>query len=169
MGRFDELTRIGVDEFSYRKRHHYLTVVVDHDRRRVVRAGKGHTNFAESSCKQPTNGINGLRSFFVQLFMNTSVAHRHYMRSSTGWGRTVAHGSCWWQRTTSRRYRCGCRACEWLGWVARSQLGPLIKLARTIRKHAAGILGYLDTRMIIAMLFLCCGGIELVPPLLTRV
>nr|WP_070987884.1 transposase [Halofilum ochraceum] len=32
---------IGVDEFSYRKRHRYLTVVVDHDSRRVVWAAKG--------------------------------------------------------------------------------------------------------------------------------
>ena len=32
-----------VDEFSYRKRHHYLLVVVDHDKRRVVWAGKGRS------------------------------------------------------------------------------------------------------------------------------
>ena len=32
-----------VDEFSYRKRHHYLTLVVDHDRQRVVWAGKGRS------------------------------------------------------------------------------------------------------------------------------
>lgn len=32
---------IGVDEFSYRKRHRYLAVVVDHDSCRVVRAAKG--------------------------------------------------------------------------------------------------------------------------------
>lgn len=41
--RFDGLVRIGVDEFSYRKRHHYLTIVVDHDRRRVVWAGEGRS------------------------------------------------------------------------------------------------------------------------------
>ena len=29
--RWTGLTRIGVDEFSYRKRHRYLTVVLDHD------------------------------------------------------------------------------------------------------------------------------------------
>jgi transposase len=39
--RFEGLRRIGVDEFSYRKRHRYLTVIVDHDRRRVVWAGEG--------------------------------------------------------------------------------------------------------------------------------
>ena len=37
------LRRIGIDEFSYRKRHRYLTVVVDHDRRRVVWAGVGRS------------------------------------------------------------------------------------------------------------------------------
>lgn len=85
---------------------------------------------------------------------------------------------------------------EWVGWAARSRLRPFIRVARTIRKHAAGILGYLDTRMtngpveginnklrvvarraygfhtpaaLISMLFLCCGGIELAPPLPTRV
>ena len=41
--RFGKLRRIGIDEFSYRKRHRYLTVVVDHDARRVVWAGKGRS------------------------------------------------------------------------------------------------------------------------------
>ena len=35
----------------------------------------------------------------------------------------------------------------WLEWAARSRLTPSVKLARTVRKHAAGILAYLDTRM----------------------
>lgn len=39
--RLDGLKRIGVDEFSYRRRHKYLTVVVDHDRKRIVWAGPG--------------------------------------------------------------------------------------------------------------------------------
>ena len=41
--RFSGLRCIGIDEFSYRKRHRYLTVVVDHDRRRVVWAGEGRS------------------------------------------------------------------------------------------------------------------------------
>ena len=41
--RFAKLRRIGVDEFSYRKRHRYLTIVVDHDERRVVWAGRGRS------------------------------------------------------------------------------------------------------------------------------
>jgi transposase len=39
--RFNDLRRIGIDDFSYRKRHRYLTIVVDHDRKRVVWARKG--------------------------------------------------------------------------------------------------------------------------------
>jgi transposase len=39
--RFDGLRSIGIDEFSYRRRHHYVTVVMDHDRQRVIWAGRG--------------------------------------------------------------------------------------------------------------------------------
>lgn len=42
-GRLDGLTRIGIDEFSYRKRHRYLTTVVDHDTRKIVWAAKGRS------------------------------------------------------------------------------------------------------------------------------
>lgn len=38
---FDELVRIGIDEISYKRHHHYLTVVVDHDTGRLIWAAKG--------------------------------------------------------------------------------------------------------------------------------
>lgn len=41
--RLKGLRTIGVDEFSYRKHHHYLTVVVDHEKGRVVWTGKGRS------------------------------------------------------------------------------------------------------------------------------
>lgn len=34
---------------------------------------------------------------------------------------------------------------QWLGWAARSQLKPFIRVAKTIRKHMAGILAYVST------------------------
>jgi transposase len=40
--RFAGLTRIGIDEISYKKGHRYLTVVVDHDSGRLVWAAPGH-------------------------------------------------------------------------------------------------------------------------------
>ena len=39
--RFAGLTRIGIDEISYKKGHKYLTIVVDHDTGRLVWAGTG--------------------------------------------------------------------------------------------------------------------------------
>jgi len=38
--RFQGVRRIGIDEISYRKRHRYLTVVVDHDTGHVIWAGE---------------------------------------------------------------------------------------------------------------------------------
>lgn len=39
----DGLRRIGIDEISYKRHHHYLTVVTDHERRRVVWVGVGRS------------------------------------------------------------------------------------------------------------------------------
>jgi len=39
--RLDGITRIGIDEISYRRHHRYLLVVVDHDRRRLIHAVDG--------------------------------------------------------------------------------------------------------------------------------
>ena len=41
-GLFDGLRSIGVDETSHRKGHTYMTVVIDHDRGRVIRMHDGH-------------------------------------------------------------------------------------------------------------------------------
>lgn len=84
---------------------------------------------------------------------------------------------------------------QWLGWATRSRLSAFVKLARTIRKHRDGVLRYIETLMtngivegfnnklrviarraygfhspeaLTAMLFLCCGGIQLHPQLPTR-
>ncbi|MBQ9316462.1 MAG: ISL3 family transposase [Atopobiaceae bacterium] len=42
VARFDGLRRIGIDETSYKRGHRYLTVVVDHDRGRLVWAHEGY-------------------------------------------------------------------------------------------------------------------------------
>lgn len=79
---------------------------------------------------------------------------------------------------------------EWLDWARRSLLQPFVKLAKTIDTHRQGILAYVRTRLnngrveglngkartitrrafgfhsatsLIAMLFLCCGNIQLNP------
>ena len=80
----------------------------------------------------------------------------------------------------------------WLAWASRSRLVPFVKAARTIRKYRERILAYINHRLtngivegfnnklrtiarqafgfhsaspLIAMLFLCCGGISLDPPI----
>ena len=80
----------------------------------------------------------------------------------------------------------------WLSWASRSRLKPFVQLARTIRQYKDGILAYIKDRAtnarveginnrlrmiarrafgfhsaeaLISMLFLCCGGIKLNPPL----
>lgn len=76
----------------------------------------------------------------------------------------------------------------WLAWASRSRLKPFIKLARTIRKHKAGVLaaielglsngrlealnskarllshrayGFHSASALIAMIHLCCAGVEI--------
>ena len=79
----------------------------------------------------------------------------------------------------------------WLAWASRSKLKPLIKLARTIRKHKSGVLaaielgisngrlealnsrvrlishrahGFHSADALIAMVYLCCAGIQIELP-----
>jgi transposase len=79
----------------------------------------------------------------------------------------------------------------WLAWASRSRLKPFIKLARTIRKHKAGVLaateltisngrlealnskvrlishrayGFHSANALIAMIYLCCAGIQIALP-----
>jgi transposase len=80
----------------------------------------------------------------------------------------------------------------WLAWASRSKLKPFVKLARTIRRHRAGILaairlGLSNSRMealnskvrllshrsfgfhgpqpLIGLIYLCCTGLTVMPPL----
>jgi len=262
--RLARLRRIGVDEFSCRKRHHYLTVVVDHDRRRVVWAGPGRkaetleqffdrlgpagcarielvtADLAASYGKALRARVPQARVIYDRFHVERLAADavdevrrteqrrlgktsgktlkrtryallKHPARLKPGEARRLAR--------LRRQNRALDRAYElkeylatileqakpgeadelldqWLDWAARSRLAPFVSLARTIRKHAAGILAYLDTRMtngpveginnklrviarraygfhshgpLISMLYLCCGGIKLAPSLPLRV
>jgi transposase len=79
---------------------------------------------------------------------------------------------------------------EWVSWAKHSKLAPFVRVAATVRRHADGILAYVRTRLsngrtealngkartitrrsyglhsasaLIALLKLCCAGIELEP------
>ena len=262
--RFTKLRRIGVDEFSYRKRHRYLTIVVDHDERRVVWAGEARSAKTLEAFFQQLGpgGCARIELVTVDLASSWQKALRAWVPHAR-----VVFDRCHVERLASdavdevrrseqrrlapedakalkgtryallnhparlkpgearrlerlrRENRALDRAYElkeylatilgqatpedapvlldgWLEWAARSRLTPFVKLERTIRKHAEGVLAYLDTKMtngpveginnklrviarraygfhfagaLISMLFLCCGGIELAPPLPTLV
>ena len=65
---FDGLRRIGIDEISYKRRHRYLTVVVDHDSGRLVWAAKGHDK----------NTLNGFFNLLGELGLTRFAGQPDY-------------------------------------------------------------------------------------------
>ncbi len=259
-GRLDDLVVIGIDEISFKKRHNYVTVVVDHQRRQVVWAKEGKDSetleaFFEElgperlaklelatidmsaaykkalTEKAPEVEIIFDR-FHVQALVSRALddVRRDLVRELEGDAAKAVKNTRYallknsWNLTTSQAqklhevqhnnkklfrayllketlalaldYAYPKRAEEelrkWLAWALRSRLAPMVKVARTIREHFEGILGYVRYRFtnainegfnrrarmiatraygfhgskpLISMLFLCCGGIQLNPPL----
>jgi transposase len=70
--RLDGLTRIGIDEISYKRGHRYLTVVVDHDTGRLLWAAPGRDRAT-------------LRTFFDLLGPERSAAITHVSADQADW------------------------------------------------------------------------------------
>jgi transposase len=70
--RLEGLTRIGIDEISYKRKHRYLTVVVDHDTRRLVWAAPGRD-------------IATLSTFFEALGEERCARITHVSADSADW------------------------------------------------------------------------------------
>jgi len=83
---FDGLTRIGIDEISYRRGHNYLMVVVDHDTGRLVWAAAGHDKatlqqffdlLGEERCKNitlvSTDAVDWIANCAVDACSNATV------------------------------------------------------------------------------------------------
>ena len=66
------LSRIGIDEISYKRGHRYLIIVVDHDTRRLIWAAPGRDKAT-------------LNSFFDQLGSERSAAITHVSADSADW------------------------------------------------------------------------------------
>jgi transposase len=79
--RFRCLRRIGIDEISYRKGHRYLTVVVDHDRGRLLWAKAG-------------NDTKTLEEFFRLLGPERSARIELVSADGASWIRTVVKRRC---------------------------------------------------------------------------
>ena len=79
--RFAGLTRIGVDEISYKRGHRYLTVVVDHDRDRLIWAAVGRDEAT-------------LRMFFDELGESRCQAITLVSADAAPWIATVVGERC---------------------------------------------------------------------------
>jgi transposase len=79
--RLDGLTRIGIDEISYKRGHRYLTVVVDHDSGRLVWAAEGRDRAT-------------LRKFFDQLGHERSALITHVSADQADWIAEIVTERC---------------------------------------------------------------------------
>ena len=75
------LRRIGIDEISYKRGHKYLTIVVDHDARRLVWAAQGHDK-------------DTLRGFFDALGPQRSAQITHVSADGADWIAAVLKERC---------------------------------------------------------------------------
>ena len=78
---FADLTRIGIDEISYKRGHKYLTCVVDHDSGRLVWAARGQDKAT-------------LGSFFDALGAQRSAKITHVSADGAAWIATVVAERC---------------------------------------------------------------------------
>lgn len=259
--RLEGLRWIGVDEFSYRRRQRFLTIVVDHERHRIVWAGKGRNSgalraFFDELGPERCARIQGVTvdiatwylqpireclpqaeavidRFHVQRLASRALdeIRRVQMRQLRGTAaakdmfrsRYVLLRNPWDLKPGERRklsdiervnkplyrayllketlaqaldYRQPWRAeralRDWIQWAVRSRLKPFVRAGRTVRKHLAGIMAYVRTRLtnslaeglnnharmiarrafgfhsaeaLTSYLYLCCGGIQLHPAL----
>jgi transposase len=79
--RLDGVRRIGIDEISYKRHHRYLTVVVDHDTRRLLWAASGRDRVT-------------LRTFFDLLGEQRSRLITHVSADQAGWIADVLNERC---------------------------------------------------------------------------
>jgi transposase len=79
--RFAGLTRIGIDEISYKRGHKYLTIVVDHDTGRLVWAAPGRDKAT-------------LNAFFDALGQERCAAVTHVSADGADWIAAVVAARC---------------------------------------------------------------------------
>jgi transposase len=79
--RFAGLRRIGIDEISYKKGHRYLTVVVDHDARKLIWAAPGRDKAT-------------LRRFFDELGTERCKLITHVSADAADWIAAVVAERC---------------------------------------------------------------------------
>lgn len=95
--RYDGVSRIGIDETSYRKGHKYITVVTDHDTNQVIWVGDG-------------TGKDVLNKFFAELTQEQRENIKLVSADGAKWIKTCIEE---WLPNAREMYRC--ISCSFLG------------------------------------------------------
>jgi transposase len=88
-GRLDGLFRIGVDEISWRRHHKYLTLVVDHDRGKVIWGAEGKDSatldgFFDELGPQRSGAIEAVSMDLGPAFLRSVTAEGHAPQAVVG-------------------------------------------------------------------------------------
>ena len=119
------LRRIGIDEISYKRHHHYLTVVVDHDTRRLVWAAPGRDTHT-------------LRRFFDQLGLERSALITHVSADAADWIADVVAERCPNAVRCADAFHLVAWATEALDTVRAQAMAQARALARTEPRRTVG-------------------------------
>ena len=153
--RLNNLAFIGMDDFSYRKRHRYVTIVVDHVTGRVVWAAKGRSGETLAAFFKKLGPERARQIEVVTMDMAAGyikVVEKHLpprLRPFLRVARTI------------RKYRK--RILAYVDF--RLTNGPVEGINNRIRSVARRAFGFHSAQALISMTFLCCSKIDLTPAL----
>ena len=165
--RFEGLRRIGIDEVSYRRGHRYLTLVLDHDSGRVVwaRRGRGRrrawtASWLRSGASGPAGSKPSRSTRALYRLPDPGQApalFEAWLEAARGSGRVH------FQRlaATLERFRTGILAAVELG-LSNGRLEGLNSKVRLLSHRS---FGFHSAEPLIALVYLCCGGLQLELPL----
>ena len=125
LNRFAGLRRIGIDEISYKKGHRYLTVVVDHDSRRLIWAAAGRDTHT-------------LRRFFDLLGAQGCAQITHVSADAADWIADVVAERCPNAVRCADAFHVVAWATEALDEVRRQAWNDARALARTEPRRGRG-------------------------------
>jgi transposase len=123
--RFAGLARIGIDEISYKKGHRYLTVIVDHDTRRLIWAAPGRD-------------MATLTGFFDLLGDERAARITHVSADGANWIAAVVAQRCPNAVLCADAFHVVAWATEALDEVRRQALNDARALARTEPRWGRG-------------------------------
>ncbi len=191
-----EVERIGVDETSTKRGHNYITSFVDLDRARVLFAteGRGASTFGRFRLDplahgggaeqiKPENLTKKQRALLDEL-----TPKRLGLKTSRACQMKLSFQELWTLPPVSAEDF----LTRWYFWATHSRLDPMIRVAKTLKKHWAGLLnwfhshisngileginsliqaakakarGYRTTRNLITVLYLIAGKLNLESPI----